>query len=70
MSTSHRRSGSTRTLATQGVAALAIALAVNFAIRWIALSQDLVGSTRLFLYPAIALWTWSGWLARLLCTDC
>jgi hypothetical protein len=57
MSTSHRRHADTRTLATRASGALAIALTVNLAIGWIALSQDLVGSTAFFRYPAIVVWT-------------
>ena len=47
-------------LAKRGVGALAIALVVNLALGWIALTADLVGSTEFFRYPAIALWTTLG----------
>jgi len=43
-----------------GLGASVIALAVNFALGWVALSQDLVGSTEFFQYPAIAVWTLLG----------
>lgn len=39
---------------------LAIALAVNLALGWIALSQELVASTEFFRYPAIVVWTLLG----------
>ncbi len=60
MSTGHQRPGDTRTLATRGAGTLAIALAVNLALGWIALSQDLVASTEFFQYPAIVVWTLLG----------
>jgi hypothetical protein len=60
MSTSHSRQIDTSTLAGRGVGAFAIALAVNFALGWVALSQDLVASTEFFQYPAIAVWTLLG----------
>jgi hypothetical protein len=47
----------TRTVATRGGGALAIALAVNLALGWIVLTQDLVASTEFFRYPAIVVWT-------------
>lgn len=50
----------TRELATRGLGASVIALAVNFALGWVALSQDLVESTEFFQYPAIAVWTLLG----------
>ena len=50
----------TRELATRGLGASVVALAVNFALGWVALSQDLVGSTEFFQYPAIAVWTLLG----------
>ncbi len=60
MSTGHRRPDPTRTLVTRGAGALAIALIVNLALGWIALSQDLVASTEFFRYPAIVVWTLLG----------
>jgi hypothetical protein len=39
---------------------LAIALAVNLALGWLALRQDLVASTEFFRYPAIVVWTLLG----------
>ncbi|WP_138007733.1 DUF6069 family protein [Halalkalirubrum salinum] len=45
------------TLVTRGLGALVIALLINFVLGWIALSQDLIGSTAFFRYPAIAVWT-------------
>lgn len=36
---------------------MAIALTVNLALGWIARSQNLVGSTEFFRYPAIVVWT-------------
>ena len=57
MSTPHRRHADTRTLATRAAGALGIALILNLALGWIALSQDLVGSTAFFQYPAIVVWT-------------
>lgn len=50
----------TRELATRGLGASVVALAVNFALGWVALSRDLVGSTEFFQYPAIAVWTLLG----------
>ncbi|MEF8812525.1 MAG: DUF6069 family protein [Halovenus sp.] len=60
MGTSHRRPSDTRTLATRGTGTLAVALAVNLALGWIALSQDLAASTEFFEYPAIVVWTLLG----------
>jgi hypothetical protein len=60
MSTSRQSPIDSRTLAGRGAGALAIALAVNFALGWVALSQDLVESTEFFEYPAIAVWTLLG----------
>jgi hypothetical protein len=60
MSTGHRRPSDARTLATQGAGALAIALAVNLALGWVGLSQDLVESTEYFQYPSIVVWTLLG----------
>ena len=60
MSTGHSRSGDTRTLVTQGAGAVAIALTVNLALGWIALSRNLVESTEFFHYPAIVVWTLLG----------
>jgi hypothetical protein len=60
MSASRRRPIDARTLARRGAGTLAIALAVNFALGWVALSQDLVESTEFFEYPAIAVWTLLG----------
>jgi hypothetical protein len=60
MSTSRQRPVDTRTLATRGAGALAIALVVNFALGWIALSQNLLESTEFFKYPGIAVWTFLG----------
>jgi hypothetical protein len=37
-----------------------IALAVNFVLGWVALSQELVASTEFFQYPSIAVWTLIG----------
>jgi hypothetical protein len=39
---------------------LAIALAVNLALGWLALSQGVVASTEFFRYPAIVVWTLLG----------
>ncbi|WP_128225184.1 DUF6069 family protein [Halobacteriaceae archaeon SHR40] len=60
MSTGHRHPRDTRTLATQGAGALAIALIVNLTLGWIALSQNLVESTEFFHYPGIVVWTLLG----------
>jgi hypothetical protein len=57
MSTSHSRQIDTRTLVGRGVGGFVIALTVNLALGWVALSQDLVGSTEFFQYPAITVWT-------------
>jgi hypothetical protein len=60
MSTGHQQPIDARTLAGRGAGALAIALAVNLALGWVALSQDLVESTEFFQYPAIVVWTLLG----------
>jgi len=60
MSTSRSRPATARTLATRGAGMLAIALAVNLALGWIALSQEVVASTEFFRYPAIVVWTLLG----------
>jgi hypothetical protein len=60
MSTVSRRPIDVRTLAGRGAGALAIALAVNLALGWVGLSQDLVDSTEFFQYPAIVVWTLLG----------
>lgn len=46
-----------RTLAARGAGALVIALVVNLALGWIALSQGLVASAEFFRYPGIVVWT-------------
>lgn len=60
MSTSNSSVSGTRTLATHGAGALAIALVVNLTLGWIALSQNLVASTEFFHYPGIVVWTLLG----------
>lgn len=60
MSTAHRSSIGTRTLVAQGAGAVAIALIVNLAFGWIALTGNLVESTEFFQYPAIVVWTLLG----------
>jgi hypothetical protein len=60
MSTTRRRPIDIQTLAGRGAGALAIALVVNLALGWVALSQDLVESTEFFQYPAIVVWTLLG----------
>lgn len=60
MNTTRRRPIDIQTLAGRGAGALAIALVVNLALGWVALSQDLVESTEFFQYPAIVVWTLLG----------
>lgn len=60
MSNRHHRRSDVGTLAKQGAGALAIALAVNLVLGWIAFSQNLVESTEFFHYPAIVVWTFLG----------
>jgi succinate dehydrogenase hydrophobic anchor subunit len=60
MSTTRQSPIDSRTLAGRGVGALGIALAVNFALAFVALGQNLVASTQFFQYPAIAVWTLLG----------
>lgn len=60
MSTGHYRPTDTRTVVTRGAGALAIALLVNLVLGWLALSQNLVGSTEFFQYPPIVVWTLIG----------
>lgn len=60
MATSQTRPAGTRVLVGRGAGMLAIALAVNFLLGWIALSQNLVATTEFFRYPAIAVWTLLG----------
>lgn len=60
MSTGHYRPADTRTVVTRGAGALAIALLVNLVLGWLALSQNLVGSTEFFEYPPIVVWTLIG----------
>lgn len=60
MGTGRQRPVGVRTLAGRGTGAFAIALGVNLVLGWVGLSQDLVGSTEFFQYPAITLWTLLG----------
>ncbi len=60
MSAGHYRPADTRTVVTRGAGALAIALLVNLVLGWLALSQNLVGSTEFFEYPPIVVWTLIG----------
>ena len=60
MSTTSGRPIDIRTLAGRGAGAFAIALAVNLALGWVGLSQELVESEEFFQYPAIVVWTLLG----------